>query len=88
MAVRENGDAVDHARLQVSGSTDEAPFDLVVFALPFSTLRDVDLARSGLSPAKKHVIRTMGMGSNAKVHLQLTHKTWPALGFSGAIYGE
>ncbi len=30
----------------------------------------------------------MGMGSNAKIHLELTHKTWPALGFSGATYGE
>ncbi len=28
------------------------------------------------------------MGSNAKVHLELTHKTWPRLGYSGVIYGE
>ena len=59
-----------------------------MLALPFSTLRQVSLSRSGLSPTKKHVINTMGMGSNAKVHLQLTHKTWPALGCSGAIYGD
>ncbi len=59
-----------------------------MFALPFSTLRDVDLSKSGLSAEKRRVIRTMGMGSNAKVHLELTHKTWPALGYSGATYGE
>ena len=62
--------------------------DFVVFALPFSTLRDVELTLSGLSPTKQTVIETMGMGTNAKVHLELTHKTWPALGFSGAAYGE
>ena len=87
-AVRENSDQSITLAFEVSGATTEATFDLVVFALPFSTLRHVDLKRSGLSPTKKHVIKTMGMGSNAKVHLQLTHKTWPALGFSGAIYGE
>ena len=30
----------------------------------------------------------MGMGTNAKIHLELSHKTWPALGYSGATYGE
>jgi monoamine oxidase len=34
------------------------------------------------------VIATLGMGTNAKIHLELTHKTWPPLGFSGATYGE
>ena len=30
----------------------------------------------------------MGMGTNAKIHLELARKTWPALGYSGATYGE
>jgi len=62
--------------------------DFVVMALPFSTLRDVDLGRSGLSGEKLRVIDTMGMGTNAKVHLELKRKTWPALGYSGVTYGE
>lgn len=73
---------------EVAGATREAGADIVVLALPFSTLRDVDLSRSGLTAQKQQVIATMGMGTNAKVHLELTHKTWPALGFSGATYGE
>ena len=28
------------------------------------------------------------MGTNAKIHLELSHKTWPALGYSGATYGD
>ncbi len=66
----------------------EKTADLVVLALPFSTLRHVELERSGLSSAKRHVIDTMGMGTNAKIHLELSHKTWPALGYGGATYGE
>jgi monoamine oxidase len=34
------------------------------------------------------VIDTMGMGTDAKVQLELTRKTWPALGYAGATYGE
>ncbi len=62
--------------------------DYVVFALPFSKLRQADLSRSGLSAAKRRVIATMGMGTNAKVHLEVARKTWPPLGYSGATYGE
>jgi monoamine oxidase len=57
-------------------------------ALPFGTLRHVDLRDAGLSKTKRRVIATMGMGTNAKIHLELSHKTWPALGYSGATYGE
>jgi monoamine oxidase len=28
------------------------------------------------------------MGTNAKIHLEVSHKPWPALGLSGATYGE
>jgi monoamine oxidase len=62
--------------------------DLVVLALPFSTLRSVDLSKSGLSMVKQNVIHTFGMGSNAKLHVELARKTWPQLGFSGATYSE
>jgi monoamine oxidase len=71
-----------------SGRSVEKVADLVVLALTFSTLRDVDLKHSGLSATKRRVIRTMGMGTNAKIHLELSHKTWPALGYSGATCGE
>ncbi len=88
-AVRSNADRSITLSFEVTGAgTLDVNADLVVFALPFSTLRDVDLSRSGLSAAKRRVISTMGMGTNAKIHLELTHKTWPALGYSGATYGE
>jgi monoamine oxidase len=88
VAIREHADRSIRLVFDVSGRTVEKTADLVVLALPFSTLRDVDLRHSGLSKTKRHVIRTMGMGTNAKIHLELSHKTWPALGYSGATYGE
>jgi monoamine oxidase len=88
VAIRENASGTVALVFDVAGKSVEKTADLVVLALPFSTLRRVELERSGLSSAKRHVIDTMGMGTNAKIHLELSHKTWPALGYSGATYGE
>ena len=88
VAIREHADRAVRLVFDVSGRSVEVTADLVVLALPFSTLRAVELEHSGLSPRKRHVIRTMGMGTNAKIHLELSRKTWPRLGYSGATYGE
>ena len=88
VAIREQADQAVRLVFDVSGKSVEKTADLLVLALPFSTLREVELKDSGLSVTKRHVIRTMGMGTNAKIHLELSHKTWPALGYSGVSYGE
>jgi monoamine oxidase len=88
VAIREHSDRTIGLLFEVGGRMVERTADLVVLALPFSTLRHVDLRHSGLSKTKRRVIATMGMGTNAKIHLELGHKTWPALGHSGVIYGE
>ena len=65
------------------GSTVTVGADHLVLALPFSTLRNVDLSGAGLSGLKQTAIQQQGMGQNAKLVLQLTRKTWPALGYNG-----
>ena len=55
--------------LEVEGSG-EVEADRVVLALPFTTLREVDLERAGLSPLKREAIDELGMGTNAKMLLQ------------------
>ena len=87
-AIRGNADRSITLSFDGPSGPAQAAFDYVVLALPFSTLREADLSRSGLSAEKRRAIRTMGMGTNAKIHLELSHKTWPVLGFSGATYGE
>jgi monoamine oxidase len=88
VAVQERTDGKIRLVFDVSGRSLQTTADLVVLALPFSALRHVELKHSGLSAIKRRVIRTMGMGANAKIHIELSHKTWPALGYSGVIYGE
>jgi monoamine oxidase len=88
VAIRANADRSITLSFQSGLTTGDVTADWVVLALPFSTLRKVDLTRSGLSAEKVRAIRTMGMGTNAKIHLELSRKTWPAVGASGATYGE
>ncbi|MEY9847258.1 flavin monoamine oxidase family protein [Streptacidiphilus sp. MAP5-3] len=84
VAVAQNGDGSYTCTFDVSsGGTIAVPADHVVLALPFSTLRDVDLSRAGLSPLKTTAIQQQGMGQNAKLVTQLTAKTWPSLGYNG-----
>jgi monoamine oxidase len=87
IALRARADRTAALIFERDGQTVEQRADLVVLALPFSTLREVDLSASGLSPSKQQVIASLGMGTNAKLHVELTHKTWPALGFAGVAYG-
>lgn len=88
MALCENSNRTITLSFGTSGGTVDVTADYVVLALPFSTLRNVDLSQSNLSATKQTVIQTLGMGSNAKIHVELERKTWPALGFAGAAYGE
>jgi monoamine oxidase len=72
----------------VGGSTREVTADIVVLALPFTKLAQVDLSKSGLSATKRHVIATYGMGTNAKIHVELDKDTWTPVGGAGAMLTE
>ena len=50
--------------------------DQVVLCLPFTTLRDVDLTKSGLSAKRRQSIDELAMGTNAKNHVQLSVRPW------------
>jgi monoamine oxidase len=58
-----------------SGSSYEEEFDKVVFALPFTRLREVELPAT-LPPRKREIIRTLGMGTNAKLMAQFNERVW------------
>lgn len=66
-----------------------ATHDAVVFALPFSTLRDVALDASLALPAwKTKAIRELGYGWNAKTMVGFTARPWAGRGFSGTSYSD
>ncbi len=54
----------------------EVEVDHVVFALPFSTLRKVDLAGASISPLKRQIIDELGYGKNAKVMGSFRERVW------------
>jgi monoamine oxidase len=57
------------------GATREEEFERVVFALPFTRLRDVELP-SSIPAEKKQIITTLGMGTNAKLMAQFSERVW------------
>ena len=57
--------------LRFGGVRGEVHADYVVLSLPFTALRDVDLAHAGLSARRLRAIHRLGMGTNAKNHVQL-----------------
>jgi monoamine oxidase len=50
--------------------------DHVVYALPFTKLREVDLAGAQLSDDKLTIITQLGYGTNAKLMLQFDSRPW------------
>ncbi|MEZ4441116.1 MAG: FAD-dependent oxidoreductase [Polyangiaceae bacterium] len=58
------------------GSSVERVVDHVVFALPFTRLRDVDLTGVTLSDEKRTIIAELGYGTNAKVMGAFTSRIW------------
>jgi monoamine oxidase len=74
--------------LDAGGSTRQVTVDSVVLALPFATLRNVDLSRAGLSALKMTAINELGMGTNGKVIMEFRGAPWIADGFTGTTYQD
>ena len=62
--------------------------DHVVLALPFTALRRADLSHAGLSALKLRAIRELGMGQNAKLHIEVKSKTWWRERANGSAYTD
>jgi monoamine oxidase len=71
--------------LRFGGVRDEVVADQVVLAIPFTSLREVDLQRARLSRLKRQCIAELGMGTNAKVLLQFRHRPERFGGWNGAL---
>jgi len=78
VVLKRNADGTYTCTFQVVGTTQlfDVIADHVVLALPFSTLREVDLTGAGFSTLKMTAINNLGMGTNAKIHVQLDRRTW------------
>jgi len=73
--VVENASGAFRLAFDRAGSTYEEDFDYVVFALPFTRLRDVELPPT-IPAQKREIIDTLGMGTNAKLMAQFSERVW------------
>jgi monoamine oxidase len=88
VAVRQDGGTVT-LTLRQGSRTRTVTADKVVLALPFSVLRSsVDLSAAGFKPLKHSAIRELGMGTNAKLHLQFSDRHWEGLGCNGETFAD
>jgi monoamine oxidase len=61
--------------------------DHVVLALPFTTLRRVDIGVD-LPPAKRRAIAELGYGTNAKLMAGFTSRIWREQGYTGGSFSD
>lgn len=73
-----------------SGSASRSEvFDAVVLAIPFTTLRQVELDASlELPPWKLKAIQELGYGTNAKQMIGFQSRPWAALNSNGSSYSD
>lgn len=82
-SVRVAGDAVE---LRFEGVGAPVVADRVILAVPFTTLRGVDLDDAGFSDPMRAAIDELGMGTNAKVLLQFDRPFYTGFGdWSGGL---
>jgi monoamine oxidase len=84
IARAENGDGSFTCTFDKSGSTIEVAADHVVLAIPFTTLRDVDLSGVTLSPLKRQAIANLQLGNTVKLQIQVAKGPWKKDGYTGS----
>lgn len=88
--VRLTGDAVSGYQLTLvgpAGRTLEVRADAVILAVPFTTLRQVEL-QVDLPELKRRCIAELGYGTHAKVGLGVTRRLWRDQGSSGEAFSD
>lgn len=88
VALALNTDGSYTLTFQNGSSTSQVVADHVVLAVPFTTLRNVDLSKAGLSPLKRTAINTMGMGNCGKVVMQFNGRPWLADSYNGTFLAD
>ena len=85
-AVRAKGNSYTLTFQTGNGATD-VDADVVVFAIPFTMLREVKIDVP-LPELKRRAINELGYGANAKVLVGFHSRPWQTLGYSGATYSD
>jgi len=68
-------------------SVKEIDADIVLLAIPFSVLRNIDM-KIELPPWKKKAITELGYGTNSKIMTGFTKRLWREQGFLGEVFSD
>jgi monoamine oxidase len=89
IAVRRTAGGAVELIFETPGGTASRTHDAVVLALPFTTLRGVDLDTSlDLPSTQRTAIDRLGYGTNAKMMIGFDRRPWVTQGSSGASYSD
>jgi monoamine oxidase len=88
VALRRRADGSYALTLKSALQTSVLQADHVVLALPFTTLRNVDLSQAGFEPLKMTAINNLNLGTNTKLHMQFKDRLWYKLGYNGYTYAD
>ena len=88
-AVRQTSSGRVELTFETHGGAVSRTHDAVVLAIPFTTLRVVDLdVNLDLSPEKRAAIDLLGYGTNAKMMVGFVSRPWIAHGSNGTSYSD
>lgn len=89
LRVRRLSDGRIELTFQQGSRTVTRTHDVVVLAIPFTTLRLVELEDNlGLPPAQLQAILALGYGTNAKMNIGFSRRPWHRLGGNGTSYSD
>ncbi|HBH81194.1 MAG TPA: amine oxidase, partial [Nitrospira sp.] len=87
--VRRLSDGRIELTFEYASHTVTVTHDVVVLALPFTTLRHVELDPNlGLPPTQQQAISGLGYGTNAKMMVGFSRRTWQIHGGNGTSYSD
>lgn len=67
--------------------TEDITADLVIMAIPFTVLRDVDI-KIPLPDWKMNAIKNLGYGSNSKIFVGVNERVWRKQGYGGYAFSD
>ncbi len=82
VAITAESDGRPRLTFDAPSGTIEITVDRAVLAIPFTTLRRVELANAGLSAEKLQMIQELGYGTNAKLMMGFGSRPWRSPGMA------
>ncbi|MCC6546058.1 FAD-dependent oxidoreductase [Candidatus Sumerlaeota bacterium] len=85
-SIRSKADGYSLVFRTQNGTAKMVAAEVVILALPFTKLREVEVLIDDMPSIKKRAIAELGYGMNSKVFLGFIDRPWRKQGYSGSVY--